>query len=78
MNDKFIPKYIFVMLKRHGNTIVSFDVVKKCGGKESFLEMLKLNGFDCKLELPSLQIVYRGEGVRAKKHYVLKEKGRFA
>jgi hypothetical protein len=73
VKENGIPKYVYRSLERYGNTIITKRDVKRLGGEDGVLKMLKQNGFDCTLEEPTEQVAYyEGKRKVTLDHFVLR------
>lgn len=70
-----VPKYIIPCLRKYGNTIVTLKDLKKVGGEEIFLKILKAKGFDCELIEPMSYHECKQRGSRTYAHKVVVLKG---
>ena len=72
--DNGLPKYICRCLRQYGNTVIAKADVKKLGGEKAVLKILKQEGFLCKLEEPTEQIVYTEKSFVTRDHLAIREK----
>lgn len=66
--------YVIPMLRRYGNTIITKKDLKKVGGKEIFLKILKSKGLVCELKEPTENIEYKRNGKGAYSHFIVQVK----
>lgn len=63
--------YVIPCLKRYGNTIITNRDLKKIGGEEIFLKILKAKGLECELREPMSDLEYKQAGLRVFTHKVV-------
>lgn len=68
--------YVIPCLRRYGNTIITLRDLKKIGGEEVFLKILKAKGLDCELKEPMSNREYYHKGTRVFAHKVVVLKGK--
>ena len=64
--------YIIPHLRAYGNTIITNRDLKKVGGSEMFLKILKAKGFDCELVEPFDNYECKQKGGKVYAHKIVK------
>lgn len=68
--------YVIPCLRQYGNTIITLKALKKVGGEEIFLKILKAKGFDCELRDSMYEYTCTHKGYRVYPHKVVVLKGK--